>query len=90
MRGPTSPRGSRSHNDAYGHDWDEDDYRRAILEHPYLAVRDTFFVVGENGPVGAASVGTYRGNEEVAVGHFLGVMRGFQCLGLGKALVAHR
>jgi GNAT superfamily N-acetyltransferase len=78
------------HNDAYGHEWDEDNYRRAILEHPYLTVQHTFFAVDKEVPVGAASVGTYRGNEKVAVGHYLGVMRRAQRRGLANALVAHR
>jgi GNAT superfamily N-acetyltransferase len=78
------------HNDAYGRSWKEDDYRWAILDHPILEVSDTFFVVGDEGPVGAASVGVFRRNERVGAGHYLGVMRSAQGLGLGRQLVAHR
>lgn len=78
------------HNDAYGHAWEADDYRRAILEHPFLTVSDTFFVVGPDGPVGTASVGAYRANDRVGVGHYLGVTHRAQGLGLGSQLVAHR
>lgn len=78
------------HNDTYGRSWTEDDYQWAILDHPILDVSDTFFVVGDDGPVGAASVGVFRRNERVGAGHYLGVMRRAQGLGLGRQLVAHR
>lgn len=78
------------HNDAYGRSWKEGDYRRAILDHPALAVSQTFFVVADDGPVGAASIGVFRRNTRIGAGHYLGVMRRAQGLGLGRQLVAHR
>ena len=78
------------HNDAFGRAWGTVDYTRAILGHPHIRVLHTFFVLAGDQPVGAASVGVYRANPAVGVGHYLGFRRDARRHGLAKALVLHR
>lgn len=78
------------HNDAYDHDWDAEQFERAILRHPYFDVWKTFFALEGETAVGAASIGVFRGNPSVGVGHYLGVTKRAQRLGVGRSLVVYR
>jgi GNAT superfamily N-acetyltransferase len=78
------------HNDSFGHSWRPENFEGAILKHPKIRVDHTFFVLRGDEPVGAASVGVYRGNEATGVGHYLGVKKEAQSSGVGRQLVAHR
>ena len=78
------------HNDAFGHAWDVDHFERAILRHPYFDIWKTYFAVVDGTTVGVASMGVFRGNHEVGVGHYLGVCRKAQEMGVGRTLVLHR
>ena len=78
------------HNDAFGHTWDVDQFERAILRHPYFDVWTTYFALDGDKAIGAASIGVFRGNPEVGVGHYLGVSRKAQGMGVGRTLVVHR
>jgi GNAT superfamily N-acetyltransferase len=78
------------HNDAFGHTWGVEQFRGAILEHPHFEIRRTFFVTQGDRTLGAASIGVFRRNPRVGVGHYLGVSGEAQSLGLGRLLVLHR
>jgi GNAT superfamily N-acetyltransferase len=78
------------HNDAFGHVWGVEQFRGAILEHPHFEVWQTFFVMDGATALGAASIGVFRRNRDVGVGHYLGVSPKAQGLGLGRELVLYR
>jgi GNAT superfamily N-acetyltransferase len=78
------------HNDAYEHTWGSSDFEQVILEHPVVRVDRTFFILRGDDPVAVASAGVFRRNEAMGVGHYLGVKRGSQGFGLGRAIVTHR
>jgi GNAT superfamily N-acetyltransferase len=78
------------HNDAFAHTWGVEEFEGAILGHPHFDVQRTFFVLEGDRALGAASIGVFRRNRAVGVGHYLGVSRTAQGLGLGRELVVHR
>jgi GNAT superfamily N-acetyltransferase len=80
----------RVHNDAFAHDWGPAEFQGAILGHPHFDVQRTFFVLDGDVALGAASIGVFRRNRDVGVGHYLGVSRRAQGLGLGRDLVVYR
>jgi GNAT superfamily N-acetyltransferase len=78
------------HNDAYGRQWDAHDFQRAVLDHPHLRVTDVFLLVDDGGPVAQTAIGYYRRNESIGGGHYSGVVRRAQGIGLGKQMAAYR
>ncbi|HXY92125.1 MAG TPA: GNAT family N-acetyltransferase [Acidimicrobiia bacterium] len=78
------------HNAAYQHQWTETEYRNVILEHRHIRVSRTFLLDVDGQIVGTASIGRFRRNENVGVGHYLGVVPSEQSHGLGRVLVAYR
>ena len=79
-----------AHNAAYGHSWTDAEFVAAILEHRHIRVTRTFLVDVDGEIAGAASIGRFRRNERIGVGHYLGVTPRAQGQGLGRALVAYR
>ena len=78
------------HNDAFDHDWGVADFEDAILGHPVVRVDATFLVTRGDEAVGTGSVGAYRRNEQVGIGHYLGVKRSARSLGLGHVICVRR
>lgn len=78
------------HNAAYGHAWQENEFRAAVTEHRHIHVTHTFLLEADGEPVGVASIGHFRRNERVGAGHYLAVDPRAQRTGLGRVLVAYR
>ena len=78
------------HNDAFGRAWGFKEYQAFMLNHPYLIVTHTYFMMDESTPMGAGSVGVFKKNKEIGVGHYLGIRKNFQGRGLGKYMVLYR
>jgi len=79
------------HNQAFGRRWVAEDHHAAFQAHPIVRVLQTFAAVGPDGRVdGVASIGVFRGNEQVGLGHYLCVRPGVQGSGVGRLLVTHR
>lgn len=75
---------------AFGTLWDISDFERDMLNHPTLELRHTFLVEDGCRVLAAASVGVFRRNPRVGVGHMIGVAESGRGRGLGKALALHR
>ena len=78
------------HNEAFGRDWGPDNYRTGLVGHPHYDILRTMFLVDSRGPIGAASLGVFRRNRELGIGHHLAVVPRAQSLGLGKNLARYR
>jgi GNAT superfamily N-acetyltransferase len=78
------------HNEAFGRSWGAPEFEGAILGHPHFDVQRTFFVEDGDRALGEASIGVFRRNRAVGVGHYLAVSPAAQGLGLGRELVVHR
>jgi GNAT superfamily N-acetyltransferase len=78
------------HNPALGHGWGPDDFRREVVDHRRVDVHTTYLLLEGDDPVGVASVGVFRVNPTVGVGHWLSVRPDRQGRGLGRLLTAHR
>jgi GNAT superfamily N-acetyltransferase len=77
-------------NAAFERTWTEENHRLAMVENPVLEVDRTFLVERDGEPVGTASIGRYRGNPDVGIGHYLAVHPSAQRHGLALALCSHR
>lgn len=78
------------HNPALGHAWEPADFRREVVEHRAVDVRSTWLLFEGDEAVGTASVGVFRHNPAVGVGHWLSVRPDRQGRGLGRVLTTHR
>ena len=78
------------HNDAFERNCEPDVYRRCMVEHPDLIVRSTYFLMHGDDAVGATSIGVFRRNPEVGVGHYLQLQKRYHGRGLGKYLFLFR
>jgi GNAT superfamily N-acetyltransferase len=78
-------------NAAFGRRWGPAEHRRALLCHPVVRIRHTVAAVAPDGTVaGVASVGVFRADEEVGLGHYLCVLPAAQGSGVGRLLLRHR
>ncbi len=77
-------------NAAFDRSWTAENHRLAMVENPVVAVIRTYLAERDGLAVGIASIGTFRGNPEVGVGHYLGVHPSAQRCGLAAALCSHR
>ncbi|MGQ0811189.1 MAG: GNAT family N-acetyltransferase [Nitrospiraceae bacterium] len=78
------------HNDAFHPPWNRKEYDYVILNHPTKLITTTYFIMENGSPIGAASVGVYRRNPEVGVGHYLGFKKDARNRGLGKWMTLFR
>jgi GNAT superfamily N-acetyltransferase len=78
------------HNRSYGHAWRTDEMRSAMLDHRHIRVTRTFLLLDRDAPVAVASIGRFRRNEDVGVGHYLGVVPEAQGRRFGHVISAHR
>ncbi len=78
------------HNDAYERNWKRLKYEEKILNHHLISVLKTYFVMDEAKPVAATSIGVWRKNEKIGVGHYAAVRKEYQNRGLGKYLFLYR
>jgi GNAT superfamily N-acetyltransferase len=77
-------------NAAFGRTWIQENHRLAMVDNPVVEVDRTFLVERDGEPVGTASIGRYRRNPEVGIGHYLSVHPSAQRHGLAVALCSHR
>ncbi len=78
------------HNDAFEHNWKRVKYEREILNHPLISVLKTYFVMDGTKPVAVSSIGVWRKNTKIGVGHYLAVRKEYQNRRLGKYLFLYR
>jgi GNAT superfamily N-acetyltransferase len=78
------------HNSAFPIRWGLPEYEGAILRHPAKRVTRTFLVRLDGVVAGSASIGVFRENPAIGLGHYLGVKREYQRIGLGRWLVLQR
>lgn len=78
------------HNHAFGRNWGTADYRSGVVNHPHYDILRTIFLVDSRGPVAASSLGVFRRNREMGIGHYLAVAPRGQGRGLGKNLARYR
>jgi mycothiol synthase len=77
-------------NGAFERAWEPENHRLAMLDNPVLVVEHAFLAERGGEVVGTASVGRYRGNLDVGIGHYLAVHPSAQRSGLAQALCSHR
>lgn len=77
-------------NDAFSRSWTTASFKRNVLEHPHVKVYQTLFLTVENRPIGVASIGVFRRNESIGVGHYLAVRESWQGRGGGRHLTLVR
>jgi GNAT superfamily N-acetyltransferase len=78
------------HNAAFERRWTAANHRIAMVENPVVVVDRTFLAERDGDVVGTASIGRFRGNLAVGVGHYLAVHPSAQRHGLALALSSHR
>jgi GNAT superfamily N-acetyltransferase len=78
------------HNASFGNQWTERELVAAVLEHDHIRVTRTFLASFNDVPSAVASIGRFRRNDQIGVGHYLGVVPECQGIGLGRALAIHR
>jgi mycothiol synthase len=78
------------HNAAFERGWTAANHRMAMLENPVVDVDRTYLAERDEEVVGTASIGRYRRNPEVGLGHYLAVHPSAQRKGLALALCSHR
>ena len=78
------------HNDAYERNWKHVNYEKKIVNHPLVRILKTNFVMDGTKPIAANSIGVWRKNEKIGVGHYVGVRKEYQNRGLGKYLMLFR
>ena len=78
------------HNDAFSRKWGPDEYRAEVLNHPDLQILHTYLVMNDDEVVGTASVGVFRRQKNIGVGHYIQLRRSAQSHGLGKYLLLYR
>jgi GNAT superfamily N-acetyltransferase len=77
-------------NAAFGRDWTVENHHLAMVVNPVLEVDRTFLAERDGVVVGTASVGRFRANPEVGIGHYLAVHPSAQGGGLATGLCSHR
>jgi len=77
-------------NAAFERHWTPANHRLAMVENPVVVVDRTFLAETDGRPVGIASIGRFRGNLDVGLGHYLAVHPVAQRRGLATALCSHR
>ena len=75
------------HNDAFLRQWVVNDFQQNVINHPYLLIKKSFFILVDREPVGSISVGVFRQNEKVGIGHYMALKRQWQGKGFGKYLI---
>jgi len=80
----------RVQNAAFERDWTAENHRLAMLENPVVDVERTFLAERGGEVVGIASIGRFRANPDVGLGHYLAVHPSAQRAGLALALCSHR
>jgi hypothetical protein len=78
------------HNHAFGRDWGEGDFREMVVEHPHYDIQCTFLLYDREGALGTVSIGVFRRNAQMGVGHYIAIHPRAQASGLGKQLAFHR
>lgn len=76
--------------EGFGQQMEEADFDRIILHHPTYDIRQTYFLLERDEPVGAASAGVYRGNPSIGIGHQATVLPHIRGRGLGLYLQLYR
>jgi hypothetical protein len=75
------------HNDAFSRQWTATDFQQNVVDHPHLLITQTYFLVIEREPIGALSVGAFRRNQNVGIGHYMSLKKRWHGKGLGKYLI---
>lgn len=75
------------HNEVFKRNWGEKDFHQNVIGHPYYDTGHTFFVMDGTCPAGIISIGVFRKNRRVGIGHYLAVRNGARDKGLGKFLI---
>ncbi len=70
-------------------DENETSFKQHIYSHPFLDVQKVFFVMSENQPVGAVSVGLYKKNPEYGGDARIAVVPSVQGNGLGYFAISY-
>lgn len=78
------------HNAAFDRSWTAENHRLAMVENPVVVVDRTYLAERDGIVVGTASIGRFRGNLEVGVGHYLAVHPSARGVGLATALCSAR
>jgi GNAT superfamily N-acetyltransferase len=78
------------HNSAFPQPWGPRDFEGAILENPSKRITRTFMILERGRAIAAASIGVYRRNPQVGVGHYIGVRPECQRQGIGSWLALYR
>ena len=78
------------HNAAFDRCWEPENHRLAMRENPVVIVDRTYLAERDGVVVGTASIGRFRRNLEVGVGHYLAVHPSARGLGLATALCSAR
>lgn len=80
----------RVHNAAFDRTWDEENHRLAMVENPVVVVDRTYLAERDGQVVATASIGRFRRNEEVGLGHYLAVHPDARGIGLATGLCSLR
>lgn len=78
------------HNAAFGRAWDEENHRLAMIENPVVVVDRTYLAEQAGEVVATASIGRFRRNPDVGLGHYLAVHPSSRGLGLATAMSSLR
>jgi len=78
------------HNAAFDRSWDHENHRLAMVENPVVIVDRTYLAERDGAVVGTASIGRFRRNPQVGVGHYLAVHPSARGHGLATALCSLR
>lgn len=78
------------HNAAFDRTWTPENHHLGMAVNPVVVVDQTFLAERAGQVVGTASIGRFRGNLEVGVGHYLAVHPAARRSGLATALCSVR
>ncbi|WP_124681858.1 GNAT family N-acetyltransferase [Candidatus Viridilinea mediisalina] len=78
------------YNDAFRRQWDAEQFKKDVLQHPHVLVTNTFFLLAHSKPIGITSIGVFRRNQDIGVGHYIGIKHSWQGKGIGRYLAILR
>jgi len=78
------------HNDAFNRSWGRKEYQDNIINHDYYDIFEMFELRYHGEIAGMCAIGKYKKNDHIGVGHYIGIKKDFQSLGLGKYLSLYR
>jgi len=78
------------HNDAFERRWTRAQYDQKVANHPLIDTKVTYFLMDGDDAAAATSIGVWRKNPTIGVGHYAAVRKKYQSLGLGKYLFVFR